>query len=260
MIPLKFRIQGFLLGAALGELYSTGLLDAAIISPSTATATIQMPHTQHLLQTIRVSLQKQDTPWEIIIAHTQDWTLLLNAAALALLYPDSPQQLITDWNAIAPQSGSRAVQTAIALSHSVAVALHAPMIFSTLQHQPLPFQPDSWLETIHHSVWRTPTDYRASLQLTQQQLPKDTLALMLTGALSGSLNTVTDFPLLWLSTLTELPCPVLGETFWLEILKSLSEHCLARWGGKLQALTGEVIEQHHWSTVAVSAINQFRPR
>jgi hypothetical protein len=260
MMPLKFRIQGFLLGAALGELYSTGLLDAAVFPPSRSTSPTRMPHTQHLIQTIRVGLQKPDIPWEIITAHTQDWILFLNAAVLALLYPDSPQQLITDWNAIAPPNGSREVQTAIALSHSVAVALHIPIIFPILQHQSPPFQPDPWLETIYRSVCRTPTNYRASLQLIQQQLPKDSLALTLTGALSGSLNTVTDVPLLWLATLTELPCPVLSETSWLETLNSLSEHCLARWSGKLQALTGAAIERHHWSTVAIAPADQFRPR
>jgi hypothetical protein len=260
MVPLQFRIQGFLLGAALGELYSTRLLDTAIISSSRAAAPNQMPYTQHLLQTIRVGLQKPDIPWTLVTAQTQDWTLFLNAAALALLYPDSPQQLITDWNAIAPPNGSRAVQTAIALSYSVAVALHAPITFSTLQHQFLPFQPGPWLETIYRSVGRTPTDYRASLQLIQQQLPEDSLALTLTGALSGSLNTVIDFPLLWLATLTELSCSVLGETSWLETLQGLSEHCLARWGGQLRTLTGEAIERHHWSTVAIAPTNQFRPR
>jgi hypothetical protein len=260
MVPLQFRIQGFLLGAALGELYSTGLLDATVFSPARATSPTRMPHTQHLIQTIRVGLQKPDIPWELVTAQTQDWVLSLNATVLALLYPASPQQLIADWNAIAPPNGSRALQTAITLSYSVAVALHAPITFPTLQHQFLPFQLDPWLETLYRSVWRTPTDYRASLQLIQQQLPEDSLALTLTGALSGSLNTVTDFPLLWLATLTELPCPILGETSWLGTLKGLSEHCLARWGGQLQALTGEAIERHHWSTVAIATTNQFRPR
>jgi hypothetical protein len=260
MVPLQFRIQGFLLGAALGELYGTGLLDAATILPSTATASIQLPHTQHLLQTIRVGLQKPDIPWMFMVTQPQDWALFLNAAVLALLYPGSPQQLVADWNAIAPPNGSKPLQTAIALSYGVAVALNTPITFPTLQQQALPFHPAPWLETVYRSVWRAPMDYRASLQLTQQQLPENSLALTLTGALSGSLNTITDFPLLWLATLTELPCPMLGEPSWLETLQSLSDHCLARWSGKLQALTGETIGLHHWSTVAIAPANQFRPR
>lgn len=260
MVPLQFRIQGLLLGAALGELYSTGLLDKAPMPLSRSTAPIQLPHTQHLLQTVRVELQTPEVPWALITTPSEEGLLYLNAVVFPLLYPGSPQQLLSDWSTIAPQDCAIALQTAIALSYSVAVALHSPTTFPTLLHQSLPFQPHPWLETLYRSLWRTPTDYKTSLQLTQRQSPTDSLALTLTGALSGGLNTVTDFPLGWLATLTEQPYLPLGETSWSEAIHSLSIQCLARWSGKLQSPPGGAVDPHTWSSVAIASANQFRPR
>lgn len=249
MMPLQFRIQGFLLGAALAEFHGTGVLKSA---PG------QLPHMQHLLQTVRVSLQNQDVSWSLLTAQTDERFLYLNAAVLPLLYPGSPQQLIADWTAIAPQNCSIALQTAITLSYGIAVALHTPADFLTLQGKSLSFQSSPWLETIYRSVWRAPMDYRTSLHFTQNQLPENLLALTLTGALSGILNTIIDFPVAWIATLSELS--ELGPISWLGTLQDLAEDCLARWSGKLKFAGGEAIERPHWSTVAIAPVNQFRPR
>jgi hypothetical protein len=262
MTLFQFRIQGFLLGAALGEYLGTGLLDTSPIYPAQSKVPVTLPYTQSLLEILWTGLQVPGMPWNWITAQTQDLPVYLNAAVLPLLYPGSPSQLMSDWRVVAPQHHSVTLKEAIELSYCIATALHNPMDLLTFLKQSQ--QPKPWLATIFHGVLRTPTNYQVTLQQVRHQLPGNTLALTLTGALSGSLNTIHDFPLKWLASLSERPCPVVLGKFtalsWLEIVHLLSDRCLSRWSGQLPSPAGATVAQPPWSTIAVASANQLRRR
>jgi hypothetical protein len=272
-LPLSFRIQGLLLGAALGELFSTGSIvrEGATCCPSKES--VAFPLTTHIIQTLLDGFRIPAPSWTTFTTPSPSWQdLSLKAIVFPLLYPGSPAQLLEELRSEHPQPGQSGTESIQLLSYAIALALYTPNEFSaklsshlerplpTVSAQPHPIASHACILIILHSILQTPTDYQFSLQRSQSQISDPSLAaliLTLSGAVSGSLNGILGFPLLWLTRLSAQPCPhVAGQQTWLEMLQSLSDRCVARWSGNVQTH----MKESDWHRVAVALAHQFRPR
>jgi hypothetical protein len=272
-LPLSFRIQGLLLGAALGELFSTGHIarEGSICCPSKES--VVLPLTTDLIQALLDGFRIPALSWTTFTESSQSWQdLSLKAIVFPLLYPGSPTQLLEEIQSERPKTGQSGAESIQLLSYAVALALHTPREFSaqlssqlerplsTVSAHPHPMASNACIPTVLHSILQTPTDYQFSLQRSPSPISDPSLTpliLTLSGAVSGSLNGILGFPLPWLTRLSAQPCPHRDEQqTWLETLQSLSNRCVARWSGKVQTPGRE----SDWHRVAVALAHQFRPR
>ncbi len=264
MEPLHLKLQGLWVGAALGELYSTGLLNENR-SPNLSVP-LTLPKIHELCEAATLCLNAPvDNLETLILGHERLPNLLLALLPLAflhragiqglnetlvngLVHSDEPDKFAgaiavtqaLNWflnPARSPQGFIPALLKTPALRNTVTAAKLENIQTSLTRYesfQSSPVQdssqwtPDEMIGQVLYALLSTPNDFRLTLQRAVPLMPQQSELLMLIGALSGFHNGLRFLPFAWRLVLRTIRWDVVSLE---DKLFNLANICATQWAG-----------------------------
>ncbi len=288
MEPLHLKLQGLWVGAALGELYSTGLLNENR-SPDLSVS-LTLPKTRELCETATRCLNAPaDNPETLILGYERSPNLLLALLPLAFLHRAGIQGLnATLASGLVHSDEPDKFASAIAVTQALSwflnpawspqgfipallktPAFHNTLTAATLENiqtsltryecfQSDPAQDssqwtlDGMIGQMLYVLLSTPNEFRLTLQRAALLMPQQPELLMLIGALSGLHNGLRSLPLSWRLAFRTIRWD--GVNSLEEGLFNLANICAAQWAGCYTTRPKD------WSNVAITPPGHLRPR
>jgi hypothetical protein len=288
--PLHLKLQGLWVGAALGELYATGLLNENRFPDLSMPLTL--PKTHELCETAAHCLNAPaDNLETLILGYERSPNFLLTLLPLTFLHragiqglnetlasglahPDEPDTFasaITVTQALnwflnpsrSPQNFIPALLKTPAFRNTVTAAKLENIQTSLTRYerfQSFPAQdssqwtPNGMIGPVLYVLLSTPNDFRLTLQRAALLMPQQPERLMLIGALSGLQNGLRSLPLSWRLMLRTIRSDGVRSLSLEEELFNLANICAAQWAGCY------TIRPKNWSDVAIAPPGHLRPR
>lgn len=265
MVPIHLKFQGLWVGAALGELYATGLLKTQR-SPELSVP-LTLSKTRELCETAARCLNAPAADLEaLILKYERSQDLLLALLPLAFLHragipglsetlarglahSDEPEKFASataithalDWflnPSRPPQDFIRTfLKTPVLQNTATAAQLESVQTVLTRYEscQPALEQnlsqetPDRMIGQVFSAMLSTSDDFRLTLQRAASWIPQQPELLVLVGALSGLHNGLRSLPLSWRLVLRTLQWDTVSSLE--DRLLNLANICAAQWAG-----------------------------
>ena len=278
--PLHLKLQGLWVGAALGELYTRGLLNPAQpMDEATATVQIALPQTYRLCL-LAARWLKAGGDVNADIWHCPRWQdALLNVLPLIFLhgaasYPSPPNALPQIFSTVTAITQTLEwLQRAESPQYLLSYLLQTPSLQDTNLAEQLgtvyqrlsdrqglssltaqgEATPEQAIAQVLYLLLSTPEDFRLTVQRSAFAIASQPELQILLAALSGFHNGFANLPLDWRWQLKTIRWSVAMPLE--EGLCTLANLCAARWAGCYESDPAQ-----DWSAVAIAASGQLRPR
>jgi hypothetical protein len=288
VVPIHLKFQGLWVGAALGELYATGLLKEQRAPELRLSLTLSK--TRELCETAAHCLNAPAANLEtLILEYERSQDLLLALLPLAFLHRAGiPGLSETLARGLAQSDEPEKFASAIAITHAldwflnpsrppqnfIRTFLKTPDLQNTATAAQLEsvqtvltryesFQPslehnlsqdtlDRTIGQVFSAMLSTPDDFRLTLQRAAFWMPQQPELLMLVGALSGLHNGLRSLPLSWRLVLRTIQWDAVSSLE--DRLLNLANLCAAQWAGCY------TIPSKKWSDLTIAPPGHLCPR